>query len=69
MNVMADELTEALFIRISPGDRAALDELSTRLPLKAATIARAAFRLGLAELSRRPGRVLEAEPLKKRGRR
>ena len=69
LSLMADELTESLYLRISPGDRALLDELSKRLPLKAATIARAALRIGLAEVQRRPGRILETEAPKKRGKR
>ena len=41
--LMSDEgLTEAIYVRISPGDRKALRELATRLPLKEAAIARLA---------------------------
>jgi hypothetical protein len=56
--VMAEDgLTEALYVRVSKADREALDHLAERLPLKAASIARIALRIGLAEIERDPSRI------------
>ena len=66
--VMSDEgLTEAIYVRISKGDRETLEELASRLPLKQAAIARIALRIGLAEIERDPARIFAGgKPTKKR---
>jgi hypothetical protein len=53
-----EELSEGLFLRIAKSDRELLDTLATRMPLKPASIARIALRIGLAELERDPSRIL-----------
>lgn len=53
-----DQLTEALYLRISAEDRALLKSLGAKLPMKEATIARSALRIGLAELDRDPSRIV-----------
>jgi hypothetical protein len=55
-----DELTEGLFLRVSKVDKDLLDTLASRLPLKAAAIARIALRIGLAEIDRDPARIFAA---------
>jgi hypothetical protein len=57
-----DELTEAIYLRISQDDRARLDKLANRLPLKMAAIARIALRIGLAEIERDPARIFIGAP-------
>jgi hypothetical protein len=49
-----EELTEAISLRITTEDRALLDALAARLPMKALSIARVALRLGLKELTVNP---------------
>ena len=63
--VMSDDLTEAIYVRISETDRELLDELSSRLPLKMAAIARIALRIGLAEIEKDPARIFAAGATKK----
>lgn len=65
---MADvRLTEALYIRVAPGDIARLDELAARIPIASRNaIARQAMRIGMTAIDRDPAVVL-AVP--KRGRR
>jgi hypothetical protein len=59
---MADEdLDEVISLRISRDDRAMLDRLAKRVPIKPLTIARIAMRLGLAELDRNPAAFFESE--------
>jgi hypothetical protein len=56
--VMSDEvLDETLFVRISKADRDLLNDLASRMPLKAAALARIALRIGLAEIDRDPARI------------
>lgn len=63
---MSDEaLDETLFVRITKDDRALLDSLASRLPLKASAIARIALRLGLAEIEKDPAKIFAAGTTKK----
>lgn len=53
--VMSDEeLSDAIYVRISKSDRATLEALASRMPLKVAGIARVALRLGLAAIEKDP---------------
>lgn len=67
-----DDLSIALALRISPEDKARLDGLAGRLPLRASAIARIALRLGLAQLEADPAAALglgaPAEPAAKKPR-
>jgi hypothetical protein len=64
--IMSDDgLTEELTMRISKDDRAALDALAERLPLKARAIARIALRIGLAEIEKDPAKIFAAGTTKK----
>jgi hypothetical protein len=52
---VSEELTEALYLRVTKSDRAALDALASRIPaLKSAAIARCAMRLGMAAIEKDP---------------
>ncbi len=63
--MIKENLSEAIYLRIAPEDRALLTSLAMRLPMKEATIARFALRLGLVELERDPARIVaEAKPKK-----
>lgn len=58
---MADEeLTEAISLRLSKDDMELLKELAARMPIKKLTIARAAMRLGLAEIAKNPAALFQA---------
>jgi hypothetical protein len=61
-------LTKPISMRLAPQDAAALDAVSSLIPMPRLTIARIALRLGLAELREHPTRVLELEPKKVRRR-
>jgi hypothetical protein len=66
---MADEdLSEALYVRITKADKAALDSAAARLPLKSAAIARIAMRIGLAAIEKDPGAIFTVGKAKKGGR-
>lgn len=62
---MAEEdLSVGISLRISVDDRAALDALAAKYPLKALTIARIALRLGLAEVQRNPNALFIGPQIK-----
>lgn len=62
---MADEdLDVAISLRITKEDKAALDALAAKYPLKALTIARIAVRLGIAEIRGNPGALFMGPQLK-----
>lgn len=65
---MADEdLCEALYVRITKADKAALETAAAKLPLKSAAIARIAMRIGLAAIERDPGAIFAAVKATKKG--
>jgi hypothetical protein len=56
-------LTANLGIRMSPADLARLDALAQRIPFVSRHgVARAALRLGMAQLEENPARILDAGP-------
>ena len=61
-----EELTEAISLRISKGDRALLQSLAQRLPIKSLAIARIAMRLGLVELTKNPAAILDSSNIARR---
>jgi hypothetical protein len=57
------ELTDLISIRLAPEDTAALDALASTIAVASRrAIARAALRIGIAELQKEPGQVLLALP-------
>ncbi len=67
--IMSDEeLSEAIYLRIAKSDRAALEALAARMPLKSAAIARVALRIGLQAIERDPAAIFTAGKPSKRGR-
>ena len=66
MNDAAD-LTEMISVRLSAADRALLESVTARLPLKMIAVARHALRIGLAALDANPSLILEMKPETKRG--
>jgi len=67
--VMADDaLDETFVLRMTKGDRAMLDALAGRLPLKTTQIARLALRIGLQAIEKDPGAIFTAGKSKKGGR-
>jgi hypothetical protein len=66
---MAEEdLSEALYVRVTKADKAAVDGLAARLPLKSASITRIALRIGLAAIEKDPSAIFTAGRAKKGGR-
>ena len=63
-----EDLSEALYVRITKADKAALESAAARLPLKSAAIARIAMRIGLAAIERDPSAIFTAGKTKKGGR-
>jgi hypothetical protein len=61
----AEDLSEALYVRVTKSDKAALDDLAGRLPLKSASIARIALRIGLQAIDKDPSAIFGS----KKGRR
>ncbi len=61
-DVAKEELSQALYIRVTKTDKAALDALLRRVPLKAATLARLALRIGLSEIAKDPSRIFSDPP-------
>lgn len=63
-----EKLTEALYVRVAPGDIERLDALSERIAVVSKNaIARAAMRLGLSILENDPSKIL-GTVLRKRSR-
>jgi hypothetical protein len=50
-----EDLSVVISVRVSREDKARLDDLAKRVPLKALAIARIALRLGITEIEREPG--------------
>lgn len=55
---MVPQLTEVISMRLSPEDKAKLDELAERMPIKRLTIARVAMRIGLEAIAKDPSVLL-----------
>jgi hypothetical protein len=66
--IMADDaLDETFVLRMTKGDRALLDALAARLPLKTTQIARLALRIGLQMIERDPSAIFSAGKSTKKG--
>ena len=66
--VMADDaLDETFVLRMTKGDRALLDALAGRLPLKTTQIARLALRIGLQVIEKDPSAIFTAGGKAKKG--
>ncbi len=63
-----EDLSEALYVRITKADKEALEGAAARLPLKSAAIARLAMRIGLAVIEKDPSAIFTAGKAKKGGR-
>lgn len=57
---MARELSEVISMRLSAEDKARLDAIAKRLPIKRLTIARVAMRIGLDAIAKDPAVLLTA---------
>ena len=62
-----EDLSEALYVRITKADKDALEGAAARLPLKSAAIARIAMRIGLAAIERDPSVIFAAGGKTKKG--